>query len=154
LRAWRRLWHKRLDNWANSEFDLPKGQMRPLGYTLQQHGIWLRRPIEANNRWFNRIPGVYHQSVLGEDNTDIRPANDPDCLAIVKHYRSLVSLAQEARKPIFELTPADGAIGNHAVAAKEARDDFHRLAEEILLRIGNNQLLSAAHIERQTETAV
>jgi cellulose biosynthesis protein BcsQ len=153
LREWRSLWRKRLDNWAKPEFDLPKGEMRSLGYIIQQHGVRLSRPVKAYDRWVNRMPGVYHQSVLGTDGTDMTPADDPDCLATIKHYRSLVPLAQEARKPIFELTPADGAIGSHAVAVKDARADFQRLAKEILERIGDPQLLAAAHIERQAKLA-
>ena len=53
----------------------------------------------------------------------------------VKHYRSLVPMAQEARKPIFHLTPADGAIGSHAASAKDAHNDFKALAEKITARI-------------------
>jgi hypothetical protein len=49
----------------------------------------------------------------------------------MKHYRSLVPLAQEARKPIFHLTVADGAIGGHAAAVSGAHDDFRQLAERI-----------------------
>ena len=44
-----------------------------------------------------------------------------DCIARLKHYRSLVPMAQEAHKPIFHLTTADGAIGNHAQAVEIAR---------------------------------
>ncbi len=65
------------------------------------------------------------------------PAQDhKHALATVKHYRSLVPLAQEARKPIFHLTPADGAIGSHAVAATDARHDFRALATKIVHKIG------------------
>jgi hypothetical protein len=53
-------------------------------------------------------------------------------------------MAQEARKPIFKLTPADGAIGNHAIAVQEAYDDFHRLASAILERTRQGQVTSAA----------
>jgi hypothetical protein len=81
------------------------------------------------------MPGVYHQSVLQDQVSDLTPATDPDCLARLKHYRSLVPLAQEARKPIFKLTPADGAIGSHAVAVQDAYIDFNELANLILERL-------------------
>jgi hypothetical protein len=45
-------------------------------------------------------------------------------------------MAQEARKPIFQLTAADGAIGSHSYAVAEAYEHFHTLAEIILDRIG------------------
>ena len=44
-------------------------------------------------------------------------------------------MAQEARKPIFRLTTADGAIGSHAAAASDARHDFEVLAKKILERV-------------------
>lgn len=62
--------------------------------------------------------------------------DDPHCLAALKHYRSLMPLAQEARKPIFRLKPADGAIGGHTQAVRECERDFRRLATEIASRTG------------------
>ncbi len=44
-------------------------------------------------------------------------------------------MAQEARKPIFKLSPADGAIGNHASAVQEAFSDFQILAQKLLDRM-------------------
>jgi chromosome partitioning protein len=54
--------------------------------------------------------------------------NDPHKLALLKHYQSLMSMAQEARKPMFHLKPADGAIGSHFQSAQEAYKDFRALA--------------------------
>ena len=44
-------------------------------------------------------------------------------------------MAQEARKPIFDLKPADGAIGSHSTAARAAYRDFDSLARLIAQRI-------------------
>ena len=44
-------------------------------------------------------------------------------------------MAQEARKPIFQLTAADGAIGSHSYGVQEARKDFNSLAQSILDRM-------------------
>src|ERR1017187_4324145 len=135
LRRWRSDWRKRLDNWSSSSFPLPKGKMAALGYIVQQHSERLSRPVKAYDRWAARIPGVYRQSVLS-DNSDPPPiTDDPLCLARLKHYRSLVPMAQEARKPIFHLTSADGAIGSHSYAVQEARSDFNSLANWILHHI-------------------
>ncbi len=60
---------------------------------------------------------------------------DGNRIATVKHFRSLIPLGREARKPIFDLTVADGAIGSHAVAASDAFHDFKEITEEILRRI-------------------
>jgi hypothetical protein len=44
-------------------------------------------------------------------------------------------MAQEVRKPIFSLTPADGAIGAHAQAVQDAHGDFRRLADKLVERM-------------------
>jgi cellulose biosynthesis protein BcsQ len=135
LTSWRNLWKKRLDNWETPAFPLPQGKMLPLGYVIQQHSVRLSRPVKAYDRWVNRMPRVYRESIRGEKITTDVPANpsdDPYCLATLKHYRSLMPMAQEARKPIFLLTPADGAIGSHAEAVRLAYLDFQQLAKQLL----------------------
>jgi cellulose biosynthesis protein BcsQ len=135
LRTWRSLWRKRIDNWKAPEFDLPQGRMQPLGYLIQQHSVRLSRPVKASDRWVKRMPNMYRVHVLEEKESSLSPGNDPYCLATVKHFRSLVPLAQEARKPIFALTPADGAIGSHAAAVQDAYKDFEILARKIMERV-------------------
>lgn len=138
LRRWRADWRKRLDNWAAPDFELPAGRMQPVGYIVQQHGVRLSRPVKAYDRWVNRIPTEYRRSVLAEPDPpgDLLTTDDEHCLATLKHYRSLVPLAQEARKPVFALSVADGALGSHARAVQEAYDDFRVLAGKILERVG------------------
>jgi chromosome partitioning protein len=136
LRSWRSLWKKRLANWEKPEFKLPKGQMQPAGYLCQQHSVRLNRPVKAYDKWVNRIPGVYRESVLNEPAEQMKPADDPLCLATLKHYRSLIPMGQEHRKPIFKLTSAAGAIGSHANAAQEAYKDFRELIQKISKKTG------------------
>ena len=144
LKSWKNLWQKRLDNWKNNaehqaypEFLLPQGKMQPIGYLCQQHSVRLDRPVQAYDKWVNRIPNVYRESVLGEEcDETITQERDPYCLATIKHYRSLIPMAQEHRKPIFNLSSADGAIGSHAQAAQAAKKDFKDLAEKIAAQIG------------------
>lgn len=93
-------------------------------------GPRLDRPVQAYQRWIARFPVDFHRAVLGE--TAPPPEPDPYCLAQLKHYHSLMPLAQEARKPVFALKPADGAFGGHAQAAQRAYEDFRRLAMGIL----------------------
>jgi chromosome partitioning protein len=135
LRSWRELWQRRLDNWKNPDFALPRGCMEPLGYIVQQHSVRLTRPVKAYDKWINRMPAVYHDAVLQDSTNASTPSEDPDCLATLKHYRSLIPMGQEARKPIYHLTPADGAIGSHAQAVQEAYKDFKLLAESLLERM-------------------
>ena len=106
--------------------------MRPLGYVLLQHSVRLDRPVRAYDRWIQRIPQVYSQKVLSQESYPTDVHSDGNCLALIKHYRSLMPMAQEAHKPIFHLKPADGAIGSHLKAVGEAREQFHTLALSIL----------------------
>ncbi len=144
LRSWKNLWQKRLENWNTNpekndfpDFKLPQGKMQPIGYLCQQYGMRLERPVKAYDKWAQRIPGVYRESVLNQPPAaTIRQEEDPYCLATIRHYRSLIPMAQEHRKPIFHLTSADGAIGSHANAVQDAKRDFKRLAEKIANEIG------------------
>ncbi len=144
LKSWRNLWKKRLTNWNDSaeknshpNFQLPQGNMQPVGYICQQYGVRLDRPVKAYDKWVNRIPGVYRECVLEEEYSNhMKPDADPYCLATMKHYRSLTPMAQEHRKPIFNLKSADGAIGSHANAARDAYTDFKELALKIAEKIG------------------
>jgi chromosome partitioning protein len=110
--------------------------MAPLGYVLTGHGERAGRPVKAYQRWMRRIPAVYRISVL--DTSEPAPAvdDDPYCLAQLKHYRSLMPMAQEARKPVFRLKPADGAFGGHQQAVAAARQDFTVLARAVLRGVG------------------
>lgn len=143
LHRWRSQWQKRQDNWCDSkksqdhsDFRLPGGRMEPVGYLCQQYSVRLDRPVKAYDRWVQRIPDIYRQAVLNEPpSTNLRQTDDPYCLAIIKHYRSLISMAQEHRKPIFNLTPANGAIGGHANAVSDAKNDFRQLAHKIAGKI-------------------
>ncbi|HBK22262.1 MAG TPA: chromosome partitioning protein [Planktothrix sp. UBA10369] len=133
LKRWRQEWQERLAKNPVSDLQLPSGQMQPVGYVLLQHSVRLDRPVKAYQRWMNRIPNIYRQAVLGEpENPELALSQDPNCLALLKHYQSLMPLAQEAHKPMFALKPADGAIGSHLQAVQSVYKDFQQLALKIL----------------------
>jgi chromosome partitioning protein len=137
LRDWRSGWTRRRDDWKSPEFDLPVGDMTPVGYIAMRHGVRLTRPVKAYTRWLDQIPAEFRQSVLAKAATKVPTIEkDPYCLAMLKNYNSLMPLAQEARKPIFSLRSADGAIGSHANAVGKAHGDFKALAQDIAKRIG------------------
>ncbi|MXW18048.1 MAG: ParA family protein [Gemmatimonadetes bacterium] len=136
LRRWQEEWKERRERNPVPDLVVPEGAMRPIGYIVMQHAVRLDRPVKAYRRWMERIPAVYGKAVAGESapsqrtNTD----HDPHCLATLKHYRSLMPLAQEARKPMFALKAADGAIGGHAAAVRGCYRDFCGLAESVAER--------------------
>lgn len=139
LDRWRKDWTKRYSNWSSPRFELPEGLMEPIGYVIQQHGVRLKRPVRAYDKWVNRMPEEYARNLLGDQEGPYAATpmeDDLNALATLKHFRSLVPMAQEARKPIFHLTPADGAFGGHARAAYDAGKDYRSLAGKIVDRIG------------------
>lgn len=132
VRTWRQQWN-RLQDLVSTDVDLPDGQMTPAGYVVLQHAVRLDRPVRAYGRWLERIPAVYREAVLGEKPSPKKAmgVNDEHCLATLRNYRSLMPMAQDARKPMFDLRAADGAIGSHAQLAQTCADEFRRLAQRI-----------------------
>ena len=137
LRDWRKTWQEVRAKNPNPSLSLPKGEMRPVGYVTLQPAMRLDRPVKAYGRWMARIPSVYREAVLDESSAACpHYDSDPYSLATLKHYRSLMPMAMEARKPMFFLRPADGAIGAHATAAYECYLDFKALTTKIAERCG------------------
>jgi len=131
LRDWRAQWSRRR-SLGPEGLSMPSGEMSPSGYVALQHNVRLDRPVKAYAKWASRIPAEYSGSVLGQDNAPPTTLyEDEHCLALLRHYRSLMPMAMEARKPIFHLKPADGARGAHVSAARRCGEDFQRLAEAI-----------------------
>uniref|UniRef100_E6QQ21 Phage-related regulatory protein cII n=1 Tax=mine drainage metagenome TaxID=410659 RepID=E6QQ21_9ZZZZ len=131
LREWHAAWRDLLTK-APVDLPMPGGMMQPIGYIVMQHGILDSRPVKAYQRWMDRIPTIYREAVLDEKNSSPpEVANDPYCLSQLKHYRSLMPMAMEARKPIFFLKSSDGAIGAHIEAVRSCYQDFQRLAGKI-----------------------
>jgi chromosome partitioning protein len=137
LRRWQGEWTERRERNPVADLELPRGTMSPIGYVVMQHAVRLDRPIKAYSRWMERIPRVYSEAVLGQPfQPGVTIERDPNGLATLKHYRSLMPLAQDARKPMFHLKPADGAIGGHAKAVQDCYNDFRALARTIATRSG------------------
>jgi cellulose biosynthesis protein BcsQ len=132
LRRWRTEWDERKVRNPVEGLALPNGSMQAAGYVVMQHAVRLDRPVKAYSRWMERIPTEYRQSVLDDSlSAPLLLGDDPHCLAALKNYRSLMPLAQEARKPMFYLAPADGALGGHAAAVQDCYRDFRALAQSI-----------------------
>ncbi len=132
LRRWRQQWATRRQHNEVPDLDLPSGEMQPIGYVVLQHAVRLDRPVKAYERWMDRIPRAYRELVL-EEPTQRAPsvADDVNCLGTLKHFRSLMPLAQEARKPMFLLKAADGALGGHTYAVQGCYRDFRALARRV-----------------------
>lgn len=139
LFTWREEWtERRAKTPVGLDFCLPKGDMRPLGYVVSRHSVRQGRQVQAFRKWLDRLPSVYREKVerAGGAPEELDIDQDDRCLAQLKDYRSLMPMAQEARKPMFLLKPADGAIGGHQSAVQACYVDFKALALAIMERVG------------------
>lgn len=136
LAKWREEWEERVNkNPKPDTVVVPNGEMKAGGYVVMQYTAMNRRPVKAYLRWANRIPNVYRKYVLKETQEDVKVENDKHCVGLLKHYHSLSPMAMEARKPIFLLKPADGAIGAHMSAVSRSYEDIKTITEKILSRL-------------------
>jgi cellulose biosynthesis protein BcsQ len=133
LRAWRVEWARRVKLNPDATVSLPPGTMRTDGYVLLHQSVRLAKPPRVSQRWMDLVPAVYRTSVLEERGGVVpRIEEDEHCLAQLRSYTSLMPMAQEARKPVFALTAADGAFGGHQQAAQRAFSDFRQLTRQVL----------------------
>jgi chromosome partitioning protein len=137
LVAWRSQWSDRRSRAPELDFQLPAGSMAPLGYVISRHSVLAGGAVKAYQRWIDRMPAAYRTAFSQQPlSGPIAIADDPFCLAQLKDFRSLMPMAQEAKKPMFLLKPADGAIGGHQAAVRQAYEDFRLLATTILNGMG------------------
>lgn len=136
LRALRQEWGECRTHNPIADLILPEGRMASIGYVvMQQQSGFKNRPTRPYHNWMARIPAAYQQTVLNEPQaTGISLNDDENCLAVLKHYRSLLPMAQEAGKPVFALKPADGAIGATLAAVRDAYRDIQQLSLKIAER--------------------
>jgi chromosome partitioning protein len=140
LQDWRLQWQDRVNIYPKDKSTLSNSMMKPLGYVVMQYSSKESRPVKSYLKWSDRIPLVYDEYVLrNPPKGNEIPVDEPNRLALLKHYHSLAPMSMEARKPIFMLKPADGAIGAHFESVKRCYDDFKTLTEKIIEKI--NQIL-------------
>ncbi len=129
LFRWRDQWQELLRKPCHDR-ELPKGQMEPVGYVVLHPSARLDRPAMPYQRWLDSIDVHYRAANLF---VDLKPRHFASEL---RHYHGLMEMAQAARKPLFHLKPADGAVGAYSLAAQDAYRDFHALAAVIAGRTG------------------
>lgn len=142
LREWRNDWQDRLERRPQvQDLQLPTADVLPAGYIVMQHAVRAGRPVQAYQKWIKRIPNVYRKEALEQTGSSVSSTeNDPECLATLKHYRSLMAMAHEARKPMFHLKAADGALGGHIYAVQDCYRDLKKLARRIADRCDVSEL--------------
>ncbi|MCH8554460.1 MAG: AAA family ATPase [Schleiferiaceae bacterium] len=134
LTLWKKQWKQRKDlRPENLTVRIPENESFPAGYIVMQYSAKESRPVKSYLKWANRIPNVFSEFVKGNKNeTQTNVELDVNCIALLKHFRSLAPMSMEAHKPIFLLKPADGAIGAHVYAVQKSYEEFKGLTEKIM----------------------
>jgi cellulose biosynthesis protein BcsQ len=146
LREWRKDWNvvRQSHLEGRDQATLPPHSFDPIGYIVQQHLARADRPVAGYEKWSSQIPAVFHEFVLEDAaSATLRVDKDRYCLATLKHFASLVPLAQVARKPMFDLRRADGIGGGQIQAVAKCREEFESLARVLAERLGLATLVSA-----------
>jgi hypothetical protein len=137
LRRWRGEWNGLRARNPVVQLSMPPGHMKVAGYVVLRPPQRLDQPAKLQ-RSRAQILYAFREATV-EPLPDTIPESfeeDPECLGVLMHYRSLFPLAQEARKPMFFLKPADGLTGGHAPAVQQCYRDFRGLAQRIAGRCG------------------
>lgn len=137
LRLWRREWSERLPRNPTANLSLPAGRMQTIGYVVTQHSERWNPSLKVSRKWTARIPAAYQKYAADHSEGNVESVlEDKNCLAVLKHFRALMPMALEVRKPLFFLKPADGAMGAFATATHDAYREFRTLALKIAERAG------------------
>lgn len=114
------------------DFDLPDGKARPLGYVTQQFSVYRSSASAAFQKWIDEIPGAYQDGVI-QPLADAGMSGNVDspALASIPNFYSLVPMAQQANKAVFELSGTE-ARGEHYTRAQQTRKTFVSLADRIV----------------------
>ena len=135
LHDWRLEWRTRTGRKVPPGLPVPDGRMLPIGYVLLSPSVQGNRPVKSYMKWANRIPAVYANEMQVPSLAVSDVEQDPNLLVLLRHFKSLMPMSQDARKPMFHLTAADGAIGSHSAAVADCRLQFSKLASRIEAQI-------------------
>ncbi len=98
-------------------------EVQSLGYIIQQQSSSLIQSLNYQN-WQAQVDEIYNsiKSNITEKS---------NCLALLKNYQGLLPMALSSQKAMFQLKPADGAIGTYSKAVREVYEDYRQLAQKI-----------------------
>jgi chromosome partitioning protein len=142
IKGWKEDWEevlqkrRKMTPLAEESILLPAGKIEPIGYTVLQHIEKLSRPTRQYAKWIDRIPKSYRNYLLQSESQVVEYGQDPHRLSAIRNYYSLMPMSQDARKPIFDLKSADGAIGSHQKLVQECYTTFEALAHKIIEKCG------------------
>jgi chromosome partitioning protein len=136
ITAWREQWRERREHAPDLGFDLPAGALAPLGYVVVRHPALVGEHVATSEHRLEQLPATYRRVFALPEEPDVDFMDDPLCLSELRDYPSLMMMARQARRPMFLLKPADGALGAHLAAVRAVYNDYRVLVVAICERIG------------------
>jgi chromosome partitioning protein len=136
LETWRREWDQCNAAWKGAGLQIPRGRPKFLGYVIQSHN--LRNTATGMTQGWS-IFGSRVESAI-QDNIIARleplhqvylPVGGTHNLGQIPNLHSLVPYSQEARKPVYKCTGADGLRGAHISKALESSALFDPIVDVI-----------------------
>lgn len=115
---------------------------RSLGYVITGDPHYAGRLTESRHRTdliTREIAARYRERLqLYHEDIGLAPgvAGDDSRLGVLTSWVDLRERGIRARKPMFELSPADGAIGSTATAVRRCAAEYEALAKTIARRLG------------------
>lgn len=104
----------------------------PAGYVILQQKITKSDNADSYPDWMSKIPKMFYTYILENDDFPDSFLNDPYCLAMMKFNPGLMYLALKSGKPIFNLKPADGALGAQVSAVMQEKREFNALTNKLI----------------------
>ncbi|WP_007023304.1 ParA family protein [Saccharomonospora iraqiensis] len=122
-------------------FDLPIGKPAPLGYISQQFTVYRQEPAAAYRRWNSKIPRKYEDGIVKPlKSVGSHVPSGSYSLGEVRNLSSLVPIAQQTNKAVFELSGVEARGAQHT-RAKDTYELFSGLATDIATRV--NEVMDA-----------
>lgn len=142
---WAQRWRERSAQDGTHDLPGPPERTQPLGYAVLSAVLGRKAQPAPLPQLLSYWQRMYASAILGEPmpaDADAPPPDgtslpeDPHRLGVLRYLGALLPLAQEERKPVFDLKPADGAMGSLSAAAVDSFREHRALALRIAERCG------------------
>lgn len=135
LWQWRHEYKKALgsrSDWPIGYPRFPEKHLSVAGYVVQDRAYYYDRPADLPDQWRDRVRREYERSIIHEPGVlkqSVSESARP--LASIRYHTGLLPLAEDARKPLFRLTPADGVFDDQIREVTSSYQDFETVARRV-----------------------
>lgn len=135
LWQWRREYTRFLGSRTDWQIDyprIPEKHLSAAGYIVQDRAYRYDRPADLPDRWRDRVRREYERSIIHEPGVlEQVVSGSARPLASIRYHTGLLPLAEDAQKPMFRLTPADGVVGDQIKEVTASYRDFETVARRV-----------------------